>query len=123
MYLLFRKFSLSNGKRNDFLSRNKLLFPSLAIYAVYFLIYMYKDTYGLGYTVINNLDRIANVLWILTGIVAGLITIYLFWLKKDNAIDNKRVILYILFAWVMFLIFYPYAMALSLIEFAIFGWS
>lgn len=94
------------------LSKNKIYYPIIGTYLVYTFIYLFKDYYGLGYTIINNLDRIAKTVWFFNGLSALAIII--------NTSHHKLPRINIIWAIVLFLLFNPYAWTLAIIEFVFF---
>lgn len=107
--------------KNSFMFRKKAFYPIGAVYLIYLLIYLFQGTYGLGYSVINNFERIAYYLWMTIGVLAVLVICYSLWQRKNNYIDNKSTAKYIIWALILFFMFNAYTMTISFIDFALFG--
>jgi hypothetical protein len=106
---------------NIFLIKNKFFYPIIAIYLFYPLLYIFKDCYGCGYRIINNYDHITNILWMIIGIFAGLVILYSAWQRRHQVSDHWTTAKQILFALLLFFLFYPYMMAITFLDVALFG--
>jgi len=92
-------------------------------YIFYPFVYVYIfHTYGNGYKLINNADDIINFYWILSGVFTILSILYLLTLKKNNQLTSKQVSIYIIVSILLMLLYWPYTMIISSIDFALFGW-
>lgn len=107
---------------NLFSRKNAGFYSISGIYLLYPLLYIFKDCYGCGYRIINNYDFILNVLWITIGIFASLTILHSFWLRKYQNNTTRGTIQRVFLALLLFSLFYPYVMAVTLLDFALFGW-
>lgn len=101
----------------------KIAFLSIiTLYLAYLFIYLNSVHLGSNYTIINNLDLIINALWVIIGIFAGFIIFYSTWLKNNNLLSSKKVILNLTFALLLFVLFKIFPFIIAFADFALNGW-
>lgn len=98
--------------------RYLLIAPFLIYPVVYFIVF---DWYGSGYLLINNIDRIVNMLWFLFGVMALIIHVSLFRLKRTGAVNTSQLVLYSVVTVGLLLSFRLYAFLISFIDFVLNG--
>lgn len=106
-----------------YIPKNKKLIKAsfYLIFAFYFIYLLFYSSNS--YNIINNIDLIANILWIVIGVLVGFIIFYSIWLKKQNLLNKKSFILNLFLALLLFLLFKVFPLIVAFIDFAINGWG